>query len=287
VGHANFCGRFFVALAGAIISSQLSLGPAQQQTAEKDQKGQSNEKSNVTLWDRWFPDSISVYTLFLMIFTGLLAVAGVYQLNFLSRAEGIAAATSEAAKDSADLAKDTLIASNRPWLYVDAKIKGIIDFTREPITVPIEYVVTNSGHSPALSVWITAEFLVHNLGRAAWDIQRDYCDGIRKTFTERSVGDPKKARLVVFPDHPYLETAYYQIDQDQLKAAVKITGNYAQSLLIGCVNYRTSVDSDAHQTRFIFEFRRPDGVNAVMWAAPKSATDEISLGRYFIGDVAD
>ncbi len=192
-----------------------------------------------------------------------------------------------AAKESADVFKANFVASNRPWLYIDAKIKGPIDFMREPIMVPIEYTVTNSGHSPALSVWITAELIVHNLGRAAWDIQRDYCDGMRRTFLENQVGDPKAARVVAFPYRPYIETAYYQIDPEQLRAAINVTGSYAQSLLIGCVNYRTSVDSDAHQTRFIFEFRRPDGIPAVVWSVPKTPADEISLGRYFIGDVAD
>jgi hypothetical protein len=58
-----------VAVAGAIVPSQQPLMPSQQQASENDHKEQANEKKDKALWDRWFPDSISLYTLFLMVFT--------------------------------------------------------------------------------------------------------------------------------------------------------------------------------------------------------------------------
>jgi hypothetical protein len=99
---------FVVALAGAIVSTQRSAETSQQQPADHDQQKQPNQKENKTLWDRCFPDSISVYTLFLVVFSAVLAFAGIIQLNFLNRAEGIALVTAQAAKDSADAAQKAI-----------------------------------------------------------------------------------------------------------------------------------------------------------------------------------
>jgi len=82
-----------VAVAGAIVSSQPPIEPSQEQSATKNQGKYIAEKYDVTLWDRWFPDSISLYTLFLVVFTAVLAIGGVYQFKFLGRAEQIAANT--------------------------------------------------------------------------------------------------------------------------------------------------------------------------------------------------
>lgn len=109
---------FVVAVAGAIISSQPSLPPTKQNTAEKNPKENQTQENHKTLWDRWFPDSISLYTLFLVIFTGLLAVVGFYQLSFLGRAEGIATTTAQAAKDSAETAKQALMDVQRAFVSV-------------------------------------------------------------------------------------------------------------------------------------------------------------------------
>ncbi len=72
------------AMAGEIISQPPSQ-PADQQITQQP------EGHLVALWDKWFPDAISVYTLFLVAFTALLAFGGIIQLKFLSRAEMLAA----------------------------------------------------------------------------------------------------------------------------------------------------------------------------------------------------
>ena len=96
---------FVLASAGYVLSSEKPAETSQQPATEKSEKRHDAEKSEIALFDRWFPDSTAVFNLFLMIFTGILAFGGLYQLKLLTRAEGIATSTAEAAKESADAAK--------------------------------------------------------------------------------------------------------------------------------------------------------------------------------------
>src|SRR6267378_1446449 len=87
-----------VAFVGAIVAQQTSPEPPREQAAvEKTGVEQNNENTKVALWDRWFPDSISLYTLWLVVFTAVLAFGGIYQFRFLIRSEQIAASNALAA----------------------------------------------------------------------------------------------------------------------------------------------------------------------------------------------
>jgi hypothetical protein len=107
----------------AIVSSQPSLEPLGQQDGNQNEKEQPAQKKDIALWNRFFPDSISLYTLFLVVFTAVLAGGGIYQLKFLETTERIAADTAKAAKDSAQAAlaqnkisTDTLVYSQRAFM---------------------------------------------------------------------------------------------------------------------------------------------------------------------------
>jgi flagellar basal body-associated protein FliL len=149
-----------VAVAGAIVSSQPPIEPAQKQSAPKDQSKYADQKDKIALWDRWFPDSISLYTLFLVVFTAVLAVGGIYQLRFLGRAEQIATKTAEAAKKSADVAKESLIATQRafvrvanfPWLWrPDNGRPGKYFYDITPL-------IENAGNTPTVDMRLIYKF---------------------------------------------------------------------------------------------------------------------------------
>jgi hypothetical protein len=101
-----------VAFAGIIVSQSL-LHPDQQEQATEHQSENANKKVYKTLWDTWFPDSLSLYTLALVVFTAILAFGGLYQLNFLERAERISAQAAQAAQDSAEATKKAVELSDR------------------------------------------------------------------------------------------------------------------------------------------------------------------------------
>ena len=88
---------FVVAVAGAIIHRAHPMSQLQQQATEKDKTEHPAKKNDVTLWNRWSPDSISL-TLFLVLFTAILAFGGIIQLKLLNRAERISATAAKAAQ---------------------------------------------------------------------------------------------------------------------------------------------------------------------------------------------
>jgi hypothetical protein len=148
---------FVLAMAGAILSSQKPVEPSQPQTSENNHKESDAKEKGVALFDRWFPDSTAIFNLFLMLFTGVLAIGGLVQLNLLTRAERIATETAQAAKDSADAAKksaevaaQTLIASQRAWISPGPpQLVGEIGVG---IPINIDLSIQNVGKDPAIGV---------------------------------------------------------------------------------------------------------------------------------------
>jgi archaellum component FlaG (FlaF/FlaG flagellin family) len=146
------------ALAGTVVSSQQPLKIAHQETAEKNNQKHEAEKDNKTLWDTWFPDSNSIFTLFLMVFTAVLAFASIIQLTLLNRAERISAKIAQAAKDSADAVNrqvDLMKIDQRPWIGGPVKVHaklvgGNVIFTT---------IFRNVGKSPTDGFYIDAEVI--------------------------------------------------------------------------------------------------------------------------------
>jgi hypothetical protein len=115
---------FFLSLAGiAYYSSPPSGHPRDNQpSAEQEDKYQTEEQH--TSWGLiqfMFPDSISIFTFWLVLATFGLAIVAVIQIGFLNRTERISTISAQAAKTAAEAAKqsaDATIAIERPYLFV-------------------------------------------------------------------------------------------------------------------------------------------------------------------------
>jgi len=164
---------FVVAMAGIILSSQPPIDPPQQQAAEDNQKEHGNQKSNKTLWDSWFPDAISIYTLFLVVFTALLVVVGAYQWKAFVRAEHIAAKTAQAAKESADAAKKSAEISERALIATQRAFVRVTNFPwlwrpdHDPARVgkywyDITPIVENTGNTPTVGMKIAVDYALRD-----------------------------------------------------------------------------------------------------------------------------
>jgi hypothetical protein len=151
----------FAALAVVIVSPRPSPPSSEQTAAEKHQQESSAQEGYKTLWDAWFPDSISVYTLFLALFTLLLAIGGLYQLNLLGRAERITARSAEAAKQAADattqsvkLAREVSARELRAYVWMDISARSYPPPPQQPNRYAVSLSVINSGKSWARNVRI-------------------------------------------------------------------------------------------------------------------------------------
>jgi len=144
-------------LAIAYYSSPQANDPSKEQaTTEQSPRKQDREQSEVSpsFWSWLFPDSLSVFTLWLAISTIGLGIIAVIQLGFLSRQEGIAAATAQAAKISANVAERTLTELERPYIFVDTP--KVIPSPIESVSPNVQYILKNYGRTPAIVRWLKA-----------------------------------------------------------------------------------------------------------------------------------
>jgi hypothetical protein len=113
---------FFLSVTGiAYYSSPPAAPPGEQQAAaEKENKQETTEQhpSGGGFIRFLFPDSISIFTFWLVVATVALAAVAVVQIGFLNRAEVIAASSARAAKDAADVAKQTFLSTQRPFVFL-------------------------------------------------------------------------------------------------------------------------------------------------------------------------
>jgi hypothetical protein len=238
-----------VALAGAVISLKPTLGPTQQQASEKPYGEEHNEKSNITLWDSWFPNTTAIFNLFLVFFTGVLAFVGIFQLNALNRAERISANIAQAAKDSADVAKKTLIATNRAWVAVPFMNLGNPLESGFPVT--IQFRLVNVGKEPALGlVWSLKPRLIDYIANAAEpkhiSDHNVVCDDLHPDIETGAVSWPETGTNFwvpkTFSDTPENE-AIFGAAQSRTKSLI----------VDGCIAYITA--GDVHKTWFSFFLR--------------------------------
>lgn len=92
--------------------------PAQQQTAQDYKNENANSESGKSFWQRTTEDPVAYFTLWLVAFTGVLAVVSIVQGWFLLRSEGIAKTSADAAKKSAE----AVITAERARLFVDVDL---------------------------------------------------------------------------------------------------------------------------------------------------------------------
>ena len=146
---------FVVAFAGVIVS-RSSTPPNQQEQSTDHNNEYANKEGNKALWDSWFPDSLSLYTLALVVFTAVLAFGGLYQLRALERAERISAEAANAAKDAAKATRDSVklaedTAQRQLRAYVNVGKSQLDNFGfNQPPTITVELV--NHGQTPAYKV---------------------------------------------------------------------------------------------------------------------------------------
>ena len=255
-----------VAVAGAIVSSQPSPRPAQQQAADKDKKEQPAQENNIALWDRWFPDSISLYTLFLVIFTGVLAFGGLIQLNLLGRAERIATDAAKAAEKAAKAAeaqakitRDAMVIDQRPWVSADIQIVGDLVFKNGRFEIPFLITMKNTGKTPALQTKLDLQVIVRIAGpghKFPEETLKEIADSSR-TARMRKFGGLQGNPIFPNDTFPVGLTVSNPQELADDRAATGIA-------VVVCVTYNSTFEPEPHQTGFILDIIRPGGVGGML-----------------------
>jgi hypothetical protein len=184
---------FVIAFAGVIVSGPSTPSHQQEQGTEHKTE-HANKESGKTLWDTWFPDSLSLYTLALVVFTAVLAFGGLYQLRALERAERIASETAHAAKVAADAAlKQTeamqrqlvlMETDQRPWLKAQFEILKPLIFDSNGLQLTSSGKTLNVGKFPALNAQLYPLIVIS--GEDVTKTQKEFCENIRNSRQDKS-----------------------------------------------------------------------------------------------------
>lgn len=159
-----------------------------------------------------------------------------------------------AARDSADVARDTLIASNRPWMNVEAHVYGSLMFTKDGAYIPITFKSTNIGHSPAMNVWTSAElYLPQNPERDTEAERVRLCNTLTKPLAIN-------AGVTVFPNTDTgLGSFNGNATNDAIKYATAYVKNFLLPTVIACVAYQSTIEKKDvwHTTSIVYDLWKP------------------------------
>lgn len=104
---------------GATFSSSHQSGVNQLAIRVDNRAKKENSPNNPEAQSLWMPtDSVGLYTLVLSIFTGVLALVSIFQGVMLLRADKVSRSNAEAAKKSAEIAEQSLVATQRAFIRV-------------------------------------------------------------------------------------------------------------------------------------------------------------------------
>lgn len=233
-GIALLAGTVFVVVViglAVIYSSPPSGTPTNQQTNEQRQPENNNSKERKSFWQKTTDDPIAFFTLWLVVFTGILGAVSVIQLNLLRRAEITAIVSANAAKMAADAA----LASNRPWVIAKFVVTNL-EKTAAGLNIGTNIELINIGNSPALNVFVSARFIQEEGDiLSGLDIQKEVCHQVSLVETV------SKSGIVVFPK---LATFSNQV------AVATVTEGKRRFYLTGCIAYMFAGSQEVHQTGF-------------------------------------
>ena len=242
-------------------SFQPSSRPPQPQHLAELQARNNNGDERTPFWQKVRRDPLAVFTLLLVLFTMVLAAVGVGQLGLYLRAETVAEESADAAKESAEVANRTLIASQRAWIRIDqiGFGGGGLAIDNNGASVSISFTITNTGNTPAINVTPHAWLVVLKSGGPfPWQVQQNRCREIRsQAFSPGFTLFPGES----FPRNIGIGSWSLgtNASRDEVEAGAAASADKKHMLLyvVGCIDYTFPTDAATHhQTGFILEVRK-------------------------------
>ncbi len=252
--------------------------PEQHQPAKGTQQNTDQHGYLADFWDWLTHDAVSFFTFVLAVFTGLLLLVAYFQFRVLIRSDETARISANAARDSAVIARNTLIASHRAWLKVDVVPGDLIFYKTQGMHTPVQIKIENIGNAPAIHIethaWLYAgtQPLAPLRARSAEVAKSALIGGFSLLPGER------------FPEF----TGYGSVGNDAFLPTDQVTdstdgyGRIGLYVLI-CVDYSFPSDStNHHQFQVAYELKHADempiSVTEGVIAANKLKFSDVGLG---------
>jgi hypothetical protein len=199
---------------------------------------------------------------------GLVAALGLFSLTFFTLREmnkqtGAMIDAADAARKSADIARDTLLVSQRPRVSIHPKIGSDLNFSKEGGRVTIIFHMKNVGQSPAVGTSVEAAIVLLSPKRDVFEEQRKVCP---VSPTVLPPGEPVSGDTV-FPNEEYtvsisLPISRADIERSRAEMAEAHKDirpdNFVSPVLVGCVKYSFAFEGPRHRTGFILHLNKID-----------------------------
>jgi hypothetical protein len=207
--------------------------------------------------------------------------------------------SADAARSAANTAHDTLIASNRPWLDMDIVPTGPFRFDNTGGHLLVGIATSNFGHSPAIRVTSTQEFIQVIIGSPnPWQEIKNLC---HEAGGASALASNRGVTQTVFPGKPQGENWDLSISNFELNRTIE--GNfgikppprlpYVYPVIVRCVAYSADFSKETHHIGYAWNvFRRdPRVANGIGLIDPKAGNlpqNQVLIIKYpFIGPLAD
>ncbi len=243
--------------AAPILRAELQIPHSITDTYNAEQR-----KKNRFEWWKLVVETITLIVIF--IYTCI----AYHQWTEMRKATDAANISANAAKKSGDVAEETLIALQRPWLSVHMEIVSdfkISKVANQQDTITIRFIVKNVGNSPALGIDIQPRIYILGPWVNILSEERQICDlgSGPKILKKPLLG------YALFPNDHFIQDISLGISHKDIEQfRMKITEftrsinspppnkNYIYLALVGCVRYRFGFDGSLHKTGFIEEINR-------------------------------
>lgn len=219
-----------------------------------------------------------------MIFlTGVIAIGGFvsaltfgFQLHEMKVDSDLTRESIRISRDSFQLSRQTLIASQRPWVSIEIRLTGPLNFNNNGAQVDIGVTLKNHGHSPALNVRDFVIFDPDPAGRKG----PSFCE-LQRTRSATNFAQ------VIFPDDKISEIQTARAESEEIKRVTQ-TRQSISPLITACVNYISQFDDVRHQTKLTANLlRTPSGPKQVYAITPADGDVPLHLEILFGGFTAD
>jgi hypothetical protein len=148
-----------------------------------------------------------------------------------------------------------LEAEQRPWLALAGlRMTGPLTFDANGANIPIQYQLKNTGHSPAMQVWLESELYVES--RFGLDARAE-----RDRLCNKIVGQETPSFNIgetIFPGDDFARQWNLQAPKSLIDESRKQLGGVFALDVIACVAYRSSFSRDTYYTGLQVSLNRFD-----------------------------
>lgn len=202
--------------------------------------------------------------------TATLILVGIYAWYARQQAiaTDIAANAAKKSAEAADRQSQTsarqLELAERPWVFANVAVASPLIFDANGAHITLRFIFKNTGHSPAVGVWVDPEFYAMYPTRPhPIDERRRLCNEI----IQRSPG----AGDTVFPGADTVQDITINMNKEDMDRSAKALGGFLQAAVIVCIAYRPTFRDDArYYTGMIYDIGRLDPAHPAIFLSFKA-----------------